>query len=222
MLVDKNYFSQITSELKNYDAALIAVSKTKPAEAINELYRLGQKDFGENKVRELIEKKDEVPGDIRWHFIGHLQTNKVKYISPFIYMIHSVDSIKLVKEIQKRAAEQERKIKILFQVHIAVEKSKSGIALGAFNDFAAAYKALNPLNIEACGLMGMATFTDDRDQIRKEFQSLAKLFFRLRLENVFGGSFGYLSMGMSGDYPLALEAGGNMVRVGSALFGTRN
>lgn len=221
MPINKDFFHRIKSELENYNADLLAVSKTKSSEDIYELFILGQRDFGENKVQELTAKQKILPGDIRWHFIGHLQTNKVKYILPFIYMIHSVDSIKLVKEIQKKAAEQNRKIKVLFQIHIAEEESKFGIPLSKVDEFIGTFEILKPLNIEVCGLMGMATFTDDHLQISKEFQAIAKVFSTLKSNNVFGPSFNYLSIGMSDDYFIALEAGGNMVRIGSSLFGAR-
>ena len=219
--INLNRYREIIQELKSQDVELVAVSKTKPIEAIEELFQLGQKDFGENKVQELIEKHNKVSTEIRWHLIGHLQSNKVKYIAPFIYMIHSVDSIKLVQEIQKRAVENNRIIKILIQIHIAEEESKFGIPPSQFQNFYDSFKVISTSNIEVCGLMGMATFTDNAAQVKKEFEVLSEMFSRLRSDNFFGKEFSIMSIGMSDDYKIAIDVGGNMVRIGSALFGAR-
>ena len=211
-------------EFKNKLAAnvrLLAVSKTKPIAMLQAAYDAGQRDFGENKVQELRDKHPLLPSDIRWHMIGHLQTNKVKYIAPFIYMIHSVDSIKLLEEIDRRAALADRKIKVLLQVYIAEEESKFGFSIDELKtlftkEFIAAYP-----HVEFSGLMGMATFTEDKVQIRKEFKSLHSLFIEVKEKFPELTSFNELSMGMSNDYEIAMEEGATMVRIGSSIFGSR-
>ena len=194
---------------------LVAVSKTKPNFALLEAYNAGQKVFGENKVQELAQKAEDLPKDIIWHMIGHLQTNKVKFIAPFVSLIHAVDSIKLLKEINKRALQNNRVIDCLLQVHIATESTKFGFDINKVNE------ALNTAqefhNIRIIGLMGMATYTDNKHQVTKEFNSLKILFETVKNEYITT-----LSMGMSGDYQLAIEQGSNMVRIGSAIFGHRN
>jgi len=202
---------------------LIAVSKTKPNEMILEAYDAGQRDFGENYVQELEAKATQLPNDIHWHFIGHLQSNKVKYIAPFVYLIHGVDSLKLLQEINKQAAKLNRVIDVLLQVHIAAEETKFGFdekELDIFFD--AGNNTLAGLNnIAVKGLMGMASFTEDTATIQKEFGLLKQLFDKyagLKLPNM---HFKFLSMGMSSDYRLAVAAGSNMVRIGSLLFGAR-
>lgn len=209
----KNILSQLPTNVK-----LIAVSKTNPADKIKEVYDLGQKAFGENKVQELLEKQPVLPTDIEWHLIGHLQTNKVKFIAGFISMIESVDSEKLLKEINKEALKNNRKINVLLQVKIAKEETKFGLTINDAKDIFINYLNGNYPNIEIKGLMGMASFVDDETQIRDEFSILKNLFDELSelkpLET--------LSMGMSGDFPLAIECGSNSVRVGSAIFGERN
>lgn len=201
----------------------MAVSKTRPAAELMEAYAAGQRVFGENKVQELIEKYQQMPPDVQWHFIGHLQTNKVKQITPFISLIHSVDSFKLLKSIDKEGKRNNRKIKCLLQFHIAEEESKFGLDLPEAVDIlsSAEYGALG--FIEVCGVMGMATYTDDESQIRKEFRLLKNIFEQLK-ERFFGGqeSFSEISMGMSGDYPIAVEEGSTMIRVGSLIFGERD
>lgn len=194
---------------------LVAVSKTKPVQDILELYQLGQRDFGENYVQELVDKQNQLPKDIRWHFIGHLQSNKVKYIAPFIHLIHGVDSFKLLQEINKQAAKNNRVIDCLLQVHIAQEETKFGFdeqELKSLPDLS----ALN--NIRIIGLMGMASFSEDEQKIRNEFRHLKSIFDALSLQH---SAFSILSMGMSGDYQLAVEEGSNMIRIGSLLFGSR-
>jgi len=213
---------KILKNLAPTSTQLVAVSKTKPAEAIQELYDQGQRVFGENKVQELTWKYEALPKDIKWHAIGHLQTNKVKYIAPFIAMIHSVDSLKLMKEINKQAKKNDRVIEVLLQFHIAEEDTKFGLDLseaqGILNsDF---YK--NAQNLKVVGVMGMATFTDDKNQVRNEFRTLKRFFGELKKEFFENeNSFKEVSMGMSGDYEIAAEEGSTMVRVGSLLFGAR-
>ena len=216
MSIAQNYHN-IISQLPN-GVKLVAVSKNHPAEMIKEVYDLGQKVFGENKVQELLEKQPVLPNDIEWHLIGHLQTNKVKYIAGFVAMIESVDSEKLLKEIDKEAAKNNRKIKVLLQVKIAKEETKFGLTIDEAKAIFEEYLLETFPNIEIKGLMGMASFVDDESQIREEFSILKNLFDELSqlkpLET--------LSMGMSGDFPLAIESGSNSVRVGSAIFGERN
>lgn len=197
---------------------LVVVSKTHPIESIQLVYDLGQKVFGENKVQELIEKQPQLPQDIQWHLIGHLQTNKVKYIAPFIDTIQSVDSKKILLEIDKQAKNNERKIKVFLQVKIAEEDTKYGLELHETKELYLDYLNGEFPNIMISGLMGMATFTDDKDQVKKEFTFLKNLFDQLSLKQ----KLQTLSMGMSDDYPLAIESGGNSVRIGSAIFGNRN
>lgn len=202
---------------------LIAVSKTKPAEDIATLYAEGQRAFGENKAQELKQKYEILPKDIEWHFIGHLQTNKIKYIAPFVAMIHSIDSFELLQEVNKLAAKHQRVIPCLLQFHIASEETKFGF------DWQECTQMLeNPLfktlqNIEICGVMGMATFTDQQEQVRAEFRQLYDYFNQLK-ENYFSANrnFKEISMGMTDDYPIAMEEHSTMVRIGSAIFGKRN
>lgn len=194
---------------------LIAVSKTKPNIDILSAYNTGQRIFGENKVQELVKKQEELPDNIRWHMIGHLQTNKVKYIAPFISLIHAVDSIKLLQEINKRAEQNNRIIDCLLQVHIATEKTKFGFDI---NEIENAIKESNKFkNINIKGLMGMATFTNNTEQINTEFKKISLLF-----EKVKSNTLNTLSIGMSGDYKLAIDHGSTMIRIGSAIFGNRN
>ena len=197
------------------EVTLVAVSKTKPNTAILEAYQAGQRIFGENKVQELAQKAEELPKDIAWHMIGHLQTNKVKFIAPFVSLIHGVDSLKLLKEINKRAEENNRIIDCLLQVHIATESSKFGFGIEEVES--ALNQAKEFKNMKIIGLMGMATFTDDTQQVVDEFKSLKTVFDSIKNEHITT-----LSMGMSGDYKLAIEQGSTMIRVGSAIFGHRN
>ena len=197
---------------------LVAVSKTHPVEKIKEVYDLGQRIFGENKVQEMIEKQPLLPNDIQWHLIGHLQTNKVKYIAKFVDTIQSVDSEKILKEINKQAEKYNRKIKVLLQVKIAEEDTKFGLEVSETKELFLKWLQGNFPNVEISGLMGMATFTDDEAQIRREFSFLKRLFDQLSLQK----KLETLSMGMSGDFPVAIECGANSIRVGSAIFGERN
>ncbi len=216
MSIQENY-RDIKSRLSE-NVQLVAVSKTHPSSAIKEIYDLGQKVFGENKVQELVEKYPHLPKDIQWHIIGHLQTNKVKYIAEFVDTIQSVDSEKVLNEINKEAGKHNRKIKVLLQVKIAEEDTKFGLEISEAKDLFQKFINGNFPNIEITGLMGMATFTEDENQIKKEFSVLKNLFDELskikKLET--------LSMGMSDDFPIAIECGANSVRVGSAIFGRRD
>ena len=193
---------------------LVAVSKTKPINYILEAYLAGQRIFGENKVQELVEKSNVLPGDIKWHMIGHLQSNKVKYIAPFISLIQGVDSKKLLIEIDKRAKQNDRVIHCLLQIHIAQESTKFGLN----EDEAVELLEMNLANVSIDGLMGMATFTDDKQQIRNEFKSLKNTFEKAKSKF---NKLSILSMGMSGDYDIAIEEGSNMIRIGSSIFGSR-
>ncbi len=201
---------------------LVAVSKTKPNEAILEAYETGQRIFGENKVQELVQKHEELPADIQWHMIGHLQSNKVKYIAPFISLIHAVDSLKLLKEINKQAKAHNRTINCLLQFHIAQEESKFGLDLNSVRDILESDDFIQMENISIQGVMGMATFTDNEDQVRDEFRTLENYFNVLKSHFFkFNDDFQHISMGMSGDYAIAIEEGSTMVRVGSSIFGSR-
>ena len=203
------------------NVTLVAVSKTKPPEMIQEAYDAGHRIFGENRAQELAEKYKLLPDDIEWHMIGHLQRNKVKYIAPFVKLIHGVDSFKLLKEINKQAAKNDRIQDVLLQFHIAQESTKFGFDMNEVKDMLVnpEFKALD--NIRIRGVMGMATFTSDSRQVREEFHELKTMFEELRNQH-FSDDFNIISMGMSGDYGLAIEQGSNMIRVGSSIFGSRN
>ncbi len=215
----------ISENLKNFkkalpkDVTLVAVSKTKPVSDLMEAYHAGQRVFGENKIQEMEAKWQKMPEDVEWHMIGHVQRNKVKYMAPFVSLIHAVDSLKLLKEINKEALKNNRTINCLLQIKIAEEESKFGMdeADAASLLASEAFKKLQ--NIKIVGLMGMATFTDDERQISEEFQKLKDVFEKFKIQD---SRFKILSMGMSGDYKIAIEHGSNMVRVGSAIFGERN
>lgn len=208
----KNILSTIPS-----DVTLVAVSKTKPNSMIMEAYDAGQRVFGENKVQDLAAKAEALPRDIQWHMIGHLQSNKVKYIAPFVSLIHGIDSLKLLKEVNKRAAQNNRIIDCLLQIHIAQEDTKFGLDESEAQAVLRAAQELK--NIRITGLMGMATNTSDESQVRKEFSRLKELVHQLATANC---QLPIVSMGMSGDYLLAIQEGSTMIRVGSAIFGTRN
>jgi pyridoxal phosphate enzyme (YggS family) len=234
MRVNKEKYSQVLSELKNHEV-LVAVSKIQPMESIQQLYDWGQRDFGENYVQELLAKEAVLPKDIRWHFIGHLQSNKVKYIAPFVHLIHGIDSEKLLLEVNKQGIKHNRKIKVLLQVHIAEEETKFGFdeteALALVKNIFGSSDPDSLKGVEICGLMGMASFSDDKNKVRAEFKKLSVLF--RELNQLITGLIGpdqkplnlkplnLLSMGMSGDYTIALEEGSNMVRIGSLIFGGR-
>jgi pyridoxal phosphate enzyme (YggS family) len=201
---------------------LVAVSKTQPVEKIREAYDCGHRVFGENRVQEVVPKYEALPGDIEWHLIGHLQTNKVKYIAPFISLIHSADSVKLLEEINRQGIRHDRIIPCLLQVHIAEEETKYGFSPKEVLDLVSSQALKRLLNVHVKGLMGMATFTGNEDQVRKEFRTLKTLFEELRSKEASEGfEMQHLSMGMSGDYRIALEEGSNMIRVGTAIFGER-
>ncbi len=220
-----NPYELISAELKKNNVTLVAVSKTKPIEEIKGLYDQGQRIFGENKVQELIEKQSLLPKDIEWHLIGHLQSNKVKYIAPFIAMIHSVDSLKLLFEINKEAQKNNRIIQVLIQIHIAQESTKFGADEKELIEILEYYCAENSSLqfIEIVGLMGMASNTDDATQVSNEFLHLKSLFNTVKKSFLLNKhSFNQLSMGMSSDYTLAIQAGSTMVRIGSLLFGKRD
>ena len=207
----------------NAECKLIAVSKTKPIEDLKKAYETGIRDFGENKVQEIQAKQPEMPSDTRWHMIGHLQSNKVKYIAPYVHLIHGVDSFKLLKEINKQGKKINRAIPVLLQIHIAEEESKFGFDAQELEEMLSSPEFSELSHVQVKGLMGMATFTENENQIRKEFRSLKQLFETLKNKNL--PSFVQLeelSMGMSGDYLIAQEEGSTMVRVGSAIFGARN
>jgi pyridoxal phosphate enzyme (YggS family) len=216
MAVNTIAYQKIIGELSN-KATLIAVSKIKPASDILEMYQLGQRDFGENYVQELVDKYNQLPKDIRWHFIGHLQSNKVKYIAPFVHLIHGVDSLKLLQEINKQALKNNRVIQCLLQVHIAKEETKFGFEKKELLQINWAEIA-ELKGVEVIGLMGMASFSDNVQLVRSEFKNLKSTFNELQ---VLRPSLSILSMGMSGDYLMAIEEGSNMVRIGSLLFGSR-
>ncbi len=218
MGVNKDAYKSIRDELAEKRVTLVAVSKTKSVSDILELYGLGQRDFGENYVQELTSKAAALPADIRWHYIGHLQTNKVKLIVPFVQLIQGVDSLKLLKEIDKQAAKAGRVIDCLLQVHIAKEETKFGLS-GEELDALLNELDLYPMDhIRVRGLMGMASFTDKMDVVRGEFRELKNIFGRCRIK---GQPLEILSMGMSSDYRVALEEGSNLVRIGTLLFGER-
>ncbi len=202
---------------------LVAVSKTKPNEDIMAAYNVGHKIFGENKVQDLVVKYETLPKDIEWHFIGHPQSNKVKYIAPFISLIHGVDSLKLLKVINKEAAKNNRTINCLLQFHIATESTKFGLSINEAREILKSETFQNLKNVEIVGVMGMATFTEDENQIRNEFRTLKNIFNLLKNEYFSASNkFVEISMGMSNDYGLAVEEGSTMVRVGSKIFGARN
>ena len=205
------------------DVTLIAVSKTKPVSDLQEAYEAGQRIFGENKALEMRDKHQALPDDIQWHFIGHLQTNKIKYIAPFVTLIHAIDSLSLLEAVNKEAAKNNRIIDCLLQFHIAQEETKFGLDMDEARAMLESESFKSLININICGVMGMATFTDDAAQVRDEFKSLKNIFETLK-ENYFKGneSFKEISMGMSDDYPIAIEEGATMVRVGSKIFGARN
>lgn len=222
VMINKENYKIVLDKAQAAQANLVAVSKTKPVEAIEELYDLGQRIFGENKVQELVEKQAKLPQDIDWHLIGTLQRNKVKYIAPFVSMIHSVDSLKLLKEINKQAAKSNRTIHCLLQFHIAQESTKFGLSIEEAVALLTSpeYQAMQ--HIDIVGVMGMATFTNNEEQVRQEFRTLKGHFETLKGQFFANkASFKEVSMGMSGDYAIALEEGSTLIRVGSLLFGAR-
>jgi pyridoxal phosphate enzyme (YggS family) len=219
----KANLEQVKKSFRNPACQLIAVSKTKPLLDLKAAYAAGIRDFGENKVQEIQAKQGEMPADTRWHMIGHLQSNKIKYIAPFVHLIHGVDSFKLLLEIDKQGKKIDRIIPVLLQIHIATEESKFGFDQEELEAMICSSEFANLSHVQIMGLMGMATFTEDLGQIRSEFQGLKQLFEALRKRSLpFFVDLKELSMGMSGDYQIAQEEGSTMVRIGSAIFGSRN
>jgi pyridoxal phosphate enzyme (YggS family) len=213
----------VKKSFPNPDCKLIAVSKTKPLADLKAAYEAGIRDFGENKVQEIQAKQPEMPADTRWHMIGHLQSNKVKYIAPFVHLIHGVDSFKLLQEINKQGNKINRMIPILIQMHIAEEESKFGFDRAELESMLESKEFPELTHVKIIGLMGMATFTENQDQIRKEFRGLKQLFEELKGRSLPDFvDLQEISMGMSGDYKIAQEEGSTMVRIGSAIFGSRN
>ena len=208
----KFYTNQFPSHVK-----LVAVSKTKPVQDLQEAYAAGQRIFGENYVQELVDKQAQLPTDIEWHFIGNLQSNKVKYIAPFVALIHGVNSISTLKEIDKQAKKLNKQIEILLQLHVATEESKFGFSEEEVLEIASQKESYSNVNFR--GVMGMASFTEDQSLIRKEFQEVNRIFSMLK--PLFGEAFNEISMGMSGDWEIAVEEGSTLVRIGSAIFGSR-
>lgn len=218
----------IQSAIKHFHAilpkgvSLVAVSKTKPASDILQAYEAGQRIFGENKVQEMCDKQPQLPNDIKWHLIGHLQTNKVKYMAHFVELIHGVDSLKLLKEINKQAKKHNRVISCLLQIYIAEEETKFGLSEDEFLEIINSGEFKQLENIKVVGLMGMATYTELDEQIRKEFTHLKSIFDKYKILSTSNFQLSTLSMGMSGDYQIAIECGSTMVRIGSTIFGSRN
>ena len=212
---------KIKSQLPE-NVTLVAVSKTKPVEDLMEAYHAGQRIFGENKIQEMTEKWQQMPKDIEWHMIGHVQSNKVKYMVPYVKLIHGVDSLKLLKEINRQAVRWRKSINCLLQIHIAEEETKFGLDEKELEELLNSDEFKEMKNINVIGLMGMATFTDNEEQIKKEFQYLKTIFDKVSKLKTYNCQLNTLSMGMSGDYQLAIECGSTMVRIGSTIFGNRN
>jgi len=223
MPVNVEKYNEVVSQLQTQNVKLVAVSKIQSKEDIQKLYDLGQRDFGENYVQELVEKEAALPKDIKWHFIGHLQRNKVKYIAPFVSLIHGVDSSELLKEINKQAKKNNKVINCLLQMHIAQEETKFGMDEGELETAGKSLTAgeADLSNVFVNGLMGMASFSDDLQKVRSEMKSLKQMFEKHNTVSTANCRFSILSMGMSGDYEMAIEEGSNMVRIGSLLFGAR-
>ena len=224
MPVNKEQYIQLKRDLEQKQVTLVAVSKTKPVSDVLELYEMGQRDFGENYVQELLEKQSQLPKDIHWHFIGHLQRNKVKYIAPFVHLIHGIDNLRLLEEINRQGEQIGRVIPGLLQVHISREETKFGLSEEELMELLDRMEKSNALkmlqNVKIQGLMGMASFSDDMELVRSEFARLKTLFDQIMTKNT-ASQWDTLSMGMSSDYPTALKEGSTMVRIGSLLFGER-
>ena len=221
-MINESSYREIVSYCKDHNVTLVAVSKTKPVSDIQELYDLGQKVFGENKVQEILEKCSQLPDDIEWHLIGHLQTNKVKQVLPYVGLIHSVDSLHLMDEIQQQALKLQKKIQILLQVKIAEEDTKYGLSGTELNEILNRVGENSFSHVEVRGLMGMASFTDNETQVRAEFSALKHKFDEIKKQGLVNvEQFDILSMGMSGDFQIAVEEGSTMIRVGSLIFGER-
>ena len=217
----KENLKNIKSQLPEH-VTLVAVSKTKPVEDILEAYNAGHKVFGENKIQEMVDKHSQLPEDIQWHMIGHVQRNKVKYMASFVHLIHGVDSFKLLNEINKQALKHNRIINCLLQIKIAKEDSKFGMSIDSAKEILESETLETLENIKIVGLMGMATFTDDENQVKEEFEYLKQTFNTLKVLKTENCELQTISMGMSGDYQLAIDCGSNMVRIGSSIFGVRN
>lgn len=219
-MIEEN-LKQVREQIPEH-VTLVAVSKTKPSSEIEKLYAVGQRVFGENKVQELVDKYEVLPKDIQWHLIGHLQTNKVKYIAPFVSLIHSIDSFKLLREVNKEAKKNNRIIDCLLQFHVAQEDTKFGLSMDEANEILSSKEFVEMQNVSIVGLMGMASFVEDEEQVRNEFRTLEQYFQVIKSHYFkFNDHFTEISMGMSGDFQLAIEEGSTMVRVGSSIFGTR-
>ena len=216
----KDKLLKIKSALPEH-VTLVAVSKTKPISDLTEAYNAGQRVFGENKIQEMTEKWEQMPKDIQWHMIGHIQTNKVKFMAPYVSLIHGVDSLKLLEEINKQALKNNRIIDCLLQIHIAEEETKFGLNEDELEDLLVSESFKNLNNIKIVGLMGMATFTSNQNQIKKEFEYLKSIFDTNKSLSIVNCDLSILSMGMSGDYQLAISCGSTMVRIGSSIFGGR-
>jgi len=216
----KDNLLKIKSSLPEH-VTLVAVSKTKPVSDLMEAYNAGQRVFGENKIQEMTEKWEQMPKDIQWHMIGHIQTNKVKFMAPYVSLIHGVDSLKLLEEINKQALKNNRIIECLLQIHIAEEETKFGLNEDELQNLLASESFINLKNIKIVGLMGMATFTENQNQIKKEFEHLKSILDTKKSLSIVNCQLSILSMGMSGDYQLAIECGSTMVRIGSSIFGGR-
>ncbi|MBT8278111.1 MAG: YggS family pyridoxal phosphate-dependent enzyme [Bacteroidia bacterium] len=217
----EEHLNNIKSQLSE-DVTLVAVSKTQPVEIIQKAYDAGQRIFGENKIQEMVEKQSQLPDDIEWHMIGHVQRNKVKYMAEFVHMIHGVESLKLLKEINKQAKKYDRIIACLLQIKIATEDTKFGMTEDEALSILRSDDYLKLNNVKLVGVMGMATFTNDKAQVEKEFKSLKQTFDLLKIKIKDSKVFEVISMGMSGDFKIALSCGSNMVRIGSSIFGSRN
>jgi pyridoxal phosphate enzyme (YggS family) len=219
-MIEEN-LNQVKEQIPE-NVTLVAVSKTKPSSEIEKLYAVGQRVFGENKVQELVDKYEGLPKDIQWHLIGHLQTNKVKYIAPFVSLIHSIDSFKLLKEVNKEAKKNNRIIECLLQFHIAQEETKFGLSMDEVNEILSSKEFIEMQNVSIVGIMGMASFVEEEEQVRNEFRTLEQYFQVIKSHYFkFNDHFKEISMGMSGDFQLAIEEGSTMVRVGSSIFGSR-
>lgn len=223
--MNDDVYQRLKEECAVGNVTLVAVSKIQPLSAIEELYKLGHRDFGENYVQELVEKETALPKDIQWHFIGHLQSNKVKLIAPFVHLIHAVDSFRLLQEIEKQAAKNSRTIDVLLQLHVAIEDTKYGMdeneLMTCLEYYTAQRESFSHIRIR--GIMGMASFSDDLNQVRNELKQIHTAFTQMKQTFFIGKpSFDTCSMGMSGDYKMAIEEGSTLVRIGSMLFGARN
>ena len=220
--MNQEVYKQIVETIPAH-VQLVAVSKLKPASEVMAAYELGQRHFGENWAQELKEKHEQLPKDIQWHFIGHLQTNKIKYIIPYVHLIHSIDSFRLLQEVNRQAARHERVVGCLLQFHIATEETKFGFSLEECLQMLQSPEFATLHNVEICGVMGLASLTDNTDQIHREFRTLHSYFERLKKEYFAdSASFKEISMGMTHDYPIAIEEGSTIIRVGSAIFGARD